>query len=93
MDFGALPPETNSGRMYLGPGSAPLTVAAAAWDALSSELTTAASGYASVVSDLVANSWLGPSSAAMTSAVTPFVAWLNETAGYPQIAWAARPPA
>lgn len=81
MDFGALPPEINSGRMYLGPGSAPLTVAAAAWDALSSELTTAASGYGSIVSDLAANSWLGPSSAAMTSAVTPFVAWLNETAG------------
>lgn len=81
MDFGALPPEINSGRMYLGPGSAPLTVAAAAWDALSSELTTAANGYGSIVSDLATNSWLGPSSTAMTSAVTPFLAWLNETAG------------
>jgi PPE-repeat protein len=29
MDFGALPPEINSGRMYSGPGSAPLLAAAA----------------------------------------------------------------
>ncbi|WP_155731734.1 PPE domain-containing protein, partial [Mycobacterium avium] len=31
MDFGALPPEINSGRMYAGPGSGPLMAAAAAW--------------------------------------------------------------
>ncbi|TWS86914.1 PPE domain-containing protein, partial [Mycobacterium tuberculosis] len=24
MDFGALPPEINSGRMYCGPGSGPM---------------------------------------------------------------------
>ncbi|MCA4765380.1 PPE domain-containing protein, partial [Mycobacterium avium subsp. hominissuis] len=29
-DFGALPPEINSGRMYAGPGSGPLMAAAAA---------------------------------------------------------------
>ncbi|WP_141249127.1 PPE domain-containing protein, partial [Mycobacterium avium] len=27
MDFGALPPEVNSGRMYAGPGSGPLMAA------------------------------------------------------------------
>ncbi|KCS26217.1 PPE family protein, partial [Mycobacterium tuberculosis] len=32
-DFGALPPEINSGRMYCGPGSGPMLAAAAAWDA------------------------------------------------------------
>ncbi|WP_236728208.1 PPE domain-containing protein, partial [Mycobacterium tuberculosis] len=32
MDFGALPPEINSGRMYCGPGSGPMLAAAAAWD-------------------------------------------------------------
>ena len=43
-DFGALPPKINSGRIYAGPGSAPLIAAATAWDALASELqTTAAS--------------------------------------------------
>lgn len=81
MDFGALPPEINSGRMYLGPGPGPLLAAASSWDALSGELSTAASGYASIVSDLTGISWLGPTSVAMLTAVTPFVAWLHETAG------------
>ncbi len=35
MDFGALPPEIISARMYSGPGSAPMLAAAAAWDLLS----------------------------------------------------------
>ena len=34
MDFGALPPEINSARMYAGPGSAPMLAAATAWDDL-----------------------------------------------------------
>ncbi len=29
MDFGALPPEVNSGRMYVGPGPATLLAASA----------------------------------------------------------------
>jgi PPE-repeat protein len=44
MDFGALPPEINSARMYSGPGSGPLMAAATAWDELAIELdSTAAS--------------------------------------------------
>ena len=39
-NFGALPPEINSGRIYAGPGSAPLIAAATAWDALARELQT-----------------------------------------------------
>ncbi|MCV7309030.1 PPE domain-containing protein, partial [Mycobacterium paraffinicum] len=37
-DFGALPPEVNSGRMYAGPGSGPLMAAAAAWDEIAAEV-------------------------------------------------------
>ncbi|HZC52410.1 MAG TPA: PPE domain-containing protein, partial [Mycobacterium sp.] len=38
MDFGALPPEVNSARMYAGAGSTSLTTAASAWNALAAEL-------------------------------------------------------
>jgi PPE-repeat protein len=80
MDFGALPPEVNSARMYAGPGSAPLLAAASAWQGLAAELGSAASAYASVVSGLAGGSWLGPGSASMAAAAAPYVAWMNATA-------------
>jgi PPE-repeat protein len=80
-DFGALPPEINSGRMYAGPGAESIMVAATAWDELAAELGTAASGYSSVISELTSAPWVGPSSAAMVSAVVPYVSWLGTTAG------------
>ncbi|WP_415823268.1 PPE family protein, partial [Mycobacterium senriense] len=79
MDFGALPPEVNSGRMYLGPGPGTLLVAAAAWDALAAELSAAAGGYESVITTLT-NDWLGPTSMSMAAAVAPYVLWLRATA-------------
>jgi PPE-repeat protein len=79
MDFGLLPPEINSGRLYAGPGSGPMLIAAAAWDSLADELSTTASGYQSVLSGLVAE-WRGPSSAAMAAASTPYTAWMSATA-------------
>ena len=81
LDFGALPPEINSGLMYSGPGAGPMMAAAAAWDGLAAELATAASGYGSVVSELTSAPWVGPSSRAMVAAVTPYVNWLSDAAG------------
>src|SRR3984957_11890003 len=78
-NFGALPPEINSGRIYAGPGSAPLIAAATAWDALASELQTTAASYASTIGELT-TSWQGPSSAAASSAAAPYTAWLSSTA-------------
>ncbi|OBB83567.1 hypothetical protein A5760_10765 [Mycobacterium colombiense] len=96
MDFGALPPEINSGRMYAGPGSGPIMAAAAAWDGLGAELGSAASGYTSVIAELTHAPWVGPASASMLSAVTPYVSWLSvlatqaeETAGQARAAAAA----
>ncbi|BBZ52598.1 putative PPE family protein PPE25 [Mycobacterium heidelbergense] len=56
-------------------------VAATAWDMLAAELGTAASGYSSVVDELTGGPWVGPSSAAMVSAVIPYVSWLGSAAG------------
>lgn len=70
MDFAALPPEINSGRMYAGAGSGPLLAAASAWDALAAELGSAASSYESVVSSLTGE-WSGPSSTSMAAAADP----------------------
>jgi PPE-repeat protein len=78
-DFGALPPEVNSGRIYSGPGSAPLLAAATAWDALASELQTTAASYGSTIGELT-TSWQGPSSTAAAGAAAPYTAWLSNTA-------------
>lgn len=80
MDFGALPPEVNSARMYCGAGSAPLVGAASAWGALAEELHSAAELYQSLVSQIVDASWRGPSAIAMLTAVGPYVAWMSATA-------------
>jgi PPE-repeat protein len=80
MDFGALPPEINSGRMYTGAGSGPMLTAAAAWDGLASELAAATSSYQSVISGLTGGTWQGPTSAAMAAAVAPYVAWMSASA-------------
>jgi PPE-repeat protein len=80
VDFGALPPEINSGRIYAGPGSGPLLAAATAWDGLSSELQTTAASYASTISELTSSGWQGPSSVAAADAAAPYTAWLSSTA-------------
>jgi PPE-repeat protein len=80
LDFGVLPPEINSGRMYSGPGSGPMLAAAAAWGALAGELSSAAAGCGSGIVELTSSQWLGPSSMAMATATAPYVAWLHATA-------------
>lgn len=79
LDFGALPPEINSGRMYVGAGSGPLLAAAAAWDALAAELQATGTSYHSTIATLATGPWTGPSSIAMASAAAPYVAWINAT--------------
>ncbi|WP_313865715.1 PPE family protein, partial [Mycobacterium sp.] len=80
LDFAALPPEVNSARMYLGPGSGPLLAAAAAWSTLAAEMRSAATGYDSVIRELIGAGWYGPSSASMVAAAEPYRMWLNTTA-------------
>jgi PPE-repeat protein len=78
-DFGAFPPEYNSAQMYAGVGPGPMLAAAAAWDGLAAQLHSTAASYGSVISG-VTSGWLGPSSALMAAATTPYVAWMSATA-------------
>jgi PPE-repeat protein len=80
VDFAALPPEINSGRMYAGAGSGSLVAAAASWEGLASELGSASTSYRAVVSDLTSGAWVGPSSLSMAAAAAPYAAWMNTTA-------------
>jgi PPE-repeat protein len=79
MDFGALPPEINSARMYSGSGSTSMLAAAAAWDGLAMELVRSASSYQSAITGLVSDGWLGPTSSSMAAAVTPYMTWMSMT--------------
>ena len=84
MDFADVPPEIQSARMYAGAGSGPLATAAAAWEQLATELTSAATAYRAVVSELTGGPWVGPSSGSMATAVAPYVSWMTTTAAQAQ---------
>jgi PPE-repeat protein len=96
MDYGILPPEINSARMYAGPGSGPMLTAASAWGGLAAELGSAVSSYTGVISELTDGSWHGPASASMATAASSYVTWMStaaaqaeQTAGQAQAAAAA----
>jgi PPE-repeat protein len=80
MDFGVLPPEINSARIYSGPGSGPMLAAAHAWDTLARDLHSSAASYRSVIANLTVDRWQGPSAITMANAVAPYVAWMHNTA-------------
>src|SRR5271163_3550007 len=86
LDFGALPPEINSGRMYTGAGSGPLLAAAAAWDELAAELQSTAASYGSTIQTLTTGPWTGPSSITMAAAATPYVSWISATGAQAELA-------
>ncbi|MEB3061552.1 MULTISPECIES: PPE family protein [Mycolicibacter] len=79
-DFGALPPEILSSWMYTGPGAGPLTQAAIAWGGLATELESAATSFATVISELTSMPWMGPAAVATATAAAPYIGWLHATA-------------
>lgn len=79
MDFGTLPPESSSGRMYSGLGAGSMVNAAKAWGVLAVQLKDVAVGYRSVISDMALGSQ-GVSATATIQAVAPYIAWLDATA-------------
>jgi PPE-repeat protein len=80
-DFGLLPPEVNSARIYAGPGSAPLIEASNAWTNLATELEQTAQDYQATVVGLL-SAWRGPSSDQMLAATLPYIAWTRVTANH-----------
>jgi PPE-repeat protein len=80
MDYGALPPEINSARMYAGPGAGSLLGAAGAWDGLAADLHSTAGAAGSVVAGLTSQPWRGAASTSMAAAVAPYLTWMSATA-------------
>src|SRR5580693_3794135 len=85
-DFAARPPEVNSGLIYSGAGAGPLMAAASSFNNLSSELTSNAASYESVISQLTGSEWTGPSSEAMSAAAQPYITWLDTTSAQLRVA-------
>ncbi|HEU0189706.1 MAG TPA: PPE family protein [Mycobacterium sp.] len=80
VDFGALPPEVNSARMYAGVGPGPLLAAAAGWDVAGAELGRVAASYRSLLAELTSGPWQGPASLSMRRAAAPYATWLSTVA-------------
>jgi PPE-repeat protein len=80
-DFASRPPEVNSALIYSGAGAGPLMAASSAFNNLSSELSSNAASYESVISQLTGSEWQGPSSQAMAASAQPYIGWLNTTSG------------
>ncbi|MGB7111371.1 MAG: PPE family protein [Mycobacterium sp.] len=80
-DFGARTPEVNSALIYSGAGAGPLMAASSAFSNLSSELSSNAASYESVISQLTGSEWQGPSSEAMAASAQPYITWLTTTSG------------
>ena len=79
MDFSALPPEVISARIHAGPGADSLIEASGAWQRLGASLEESAGINAAALSSLT-EAWQGPSAAAMTESVEPYLSWLRSTA-------------
>lgn len=83
LDFGALPPETTSGRIHSGPGAELMMDAARAWGVLGAQLSDMGLRYRAVFAELD----LGKQSASArvtTQAVVAYLAWLDATAARAQ---------
>src|ERR1700728_4662527 len=78
-DFAARTPEVNSALIYSGAGAGPLMAASSAFSNLSSELSSNAASYESVITQLTGSEWQGAASEAVGAAGPPHITWLTTT--------------
>ncbi|OBH03997.1 PPE family protein [Mycobacterium sp. E1747] len=78
MDYGTLPPEINTARMFSGPGAGSLVAAAATWQRLADRLRDTATKY--LITAGLLDGLRGPAAVQMGATTAPYITWLRATA-------------